>query len=57
MRDGERLCPKNWSGSPPLGGFAREVAAWLGYVDSKHEAGKADTADYERDTQSNRGVD
>ena len=24
----------------PLGGFAREVAAWLGYVDLKHGAGK-----------------
>ena len=40
MRDGERLYPKNWSGSTPLGGFARDVAAWLGYVDPKHEAGK-----------------
>ena len=29
-----------WSGSTPIGGFAREVAAWLGYVDLKHEAGK-----------------
>ena len=40
LKDGERLYPKNWSGSTPLGGFAREVAAWLGYVDPKHEAGK-----------------
>ena len=24
----------------PLGGCAREVAAWLGYVDPKHEAGR-----------------
>ena len=24
----------------PLGSLAREVAAWLGYVDPKHEAGK-----------------
>ena len=39
-RDGERLYPKNRSGSTPLGGFARGVAAWLGYVDPKHEAGK-----------------
>ena len=27
-------------GSTPLGGFAREIAAWLGYVDPKHEVGK-----------------
>ena len=40
LKDGERLHPKSWSGSTPLGGFAREVAAWLGYVDPKHEAGK-----------------
>ena len=36
---GERLFPKSWSGSTPLGGFAREVGAWLGHVDPKHEAG------------------
>ena len=24
----------------PLGGFPREIAAWVGYVDPKHEAGK-----------------
>ena len=40
LEDGERLYPKSWSGSTPLGGLAREVAAWLGYVDPKHEAGK-----------------
>ena len=40
LRGGERLYPKSWSGSTPLGGFAREIAAWLGYVDPKHEAGK-----------------
>ena len=40
LKDGERLHPKSWSGSTPLGGFAREVATWLGYVDPKHEAGK-----------------
>ena len=39
-RDGERLYPKSWWGSAPLGGFAREVAAWLGCVDPKHKAGK-----------------
>ena len=40
LEHGERLYPKSWSGSTPLGGFAREVAAWLGHVDPKHEAGK-----------------
>ena len=40
LKDGERLYPKSWSGSTPLGGLARKVAAWLGYVDPKHEAGK-----------------
>ena len=40
LRDGERLYPKSWSSSTPLGGFAREVAAWVGYVDPKHEAEK-----------------
>ena len=40
LEDGERLYPKSWSGNTPLGGLAREVAAWLGYVDPKHEAGK-----------------
>ena len=39
LRDGERLCPKSWSGSTPLGGLAREIAAWLGYFDPQHEAG------------------
>ena len=27
-------------GNTPLGGLARGVAAWLVYVDPKHEAGK-----------------
>ena len=40
LKDGERLYPKSWSGSTPIGGFAREVAAWLGCVDPTHEAGK-----------------
>ena len=40
LKDGERLYPRSWSGGTPIGGFAREVAAWLGYVDPKHEAGK-----------------
>ena len=40
LKDGERLYPKSWSGSTPLGGFAREVAAWLGYGDPQLEAGK-----------------
>ena len=39
LKDGERLYPKSWSGSTPVGGFAREVAGGLGYVDPKHEAG------------------
>ena len=39
-KDGERLYPESWSGSTPLGGFAREIAAWLGYIDPKHEAGE-----------------
>ena len=39
-KDGERLHPKSWSGNTPLGGLARELATWLGYVDPKHEAGK-----------------
>ena len=40
LKDGERLYPKSRSGTTPLGGFAREVAAWLGYIDPTHEAGK-----------------
>ena len=40
LKDGEGLDPKSWSGNTPLGGLAREVAAWLGYVHPKHEAGK-----------------
>ena len=40
LKEGERLYPKSWSGSTPIGGFAREVAAWLGYIDPAHEAGK-----------------
>ena len=37
LKDGERLYPKGWS---PIGGFAREVAPWMAFVDPKHEAGK-----------------
>ena len=40
LKDGERLYPKSWSGKTPLGRLAREVAAWQGYVDPKHEAVK-----------------
>ena len=40
LKDGERLFPMSWSGSTPIGGFAREVAAWLGYIDPTQEAGK-----------------
>ena len=40
LKDGEGLYPKSWSSNMPLGGLAREVAAWLEYVYSMHEAGK-----------------
>ena len=40
LKDGERLYPKSWSSTTPPGGFAREVAAWLGYIDPTPEAGK-----------------
>ena len=40
LKDGERLYPKSWSGSTPLGGLARKIAAWLEYIDPKHETGK-----------------
>ena len=39
LKSGERLYTKSWSGTS-LVGFAREIAAWLGYVAPKHEAGK-----------------
>ena len=35
LKDGERLYPKSSLGNTPLGGLARVVAAWLGYVDPK----------------------
>ena len=40
LKDGERLYLKSWSGSTPIGGFVREVAAWVGCIDPEHEAGK-----------------
>ena len=40
LKDGEQVYPKGSSGSTSLGGFACEIAAWLGYVDPKHVAGK-----------------
>ena len=40
LKDGARLYPKNWSGSTSPIWFAREIAAWSGYVDPKHEAAK-----------------
>ena len=40
LKGGDRLYPTSWSGSTPTWRFAREVAARLGYVDPKHEAGK-----------------
>ena len=35
-----RLYPKSWSGSTPIGGFVRDFAAWLGFIDPTNEAGK-----------------
>ena len=40
LEDVERLYSKSWSGSTSLGGFAREIAAWLGYVDPKNNTGQ-----------------
>ena len=40
LKDGERLHWVSWLGNTTLRGFAREVAAWLGYVDPKNEAGR-----------------
>ena len=40
LKDGERLYPKSCPGCTSLAGFAREIAAWLGCVDPKHQAGK-----------------
>ena len=40
MKGGGRLHPKSRSGSTSLAGVAREIAAWLGYVDPKHEDGE-----------------
>ena len=57
LKDGERLYLKNWSGSTPLGGFARELAAWLGYIDSTHEAGKLFSGSRrERSERQERGL-
>ena len=39
MKEEERLYPKSWSENTLLEGLALEVAAWLGYVDPKHEVG------------------
>ena len=38
--EGRRTTVPEELGNTPLGGLAREVAAWLGYVDPKYEAGK-----------------
>ena len=40
LKDEERLYLESWSGSTSLAVSAREIAAWLGYVDPKHEPGK-----------------
>ena len=40
LKDGERLYPKSWSGSPHSEGLhVRSLHGWR-YVDPKHEAGK-----------------
>ena len=57
LKDGERPYPKSWSGNTPIGGLAREVAAWLGCVDPKHEGGKLIQRIAKGDAQSDRGVD
>ena len=33
LKDVEELYPKSWLGSKPYAGFAREIAAWLWYID------------------------
>ena len=43
-------------GQHALAGFAREIAAWLGYVDPKHEAEKL-IQHITKGTQGDRGVD
>ena len=40
LKDEQRLYPKSWSDSTSLAGFAREIAAWLGYVDPRHTDGR-----------------
>ena len=40
MIEGRRTTPPEELGNTALGGLAREVAAWLGHFDPKHEAGK-----------------
>ena len=54
---GERLYPKGWSGNTPLGGLAREVAAWLGVCRSDARGWEIDSADHEGDAQGDRCVD
>ena len=54
LKDGERLCPKSWSGSTSLAGFTREIAAWLGYVDPEH--GEIRQRITKRDAQGDQGV-
>ena len=57
LKDGARLHSQSWSGNAPIGGLAREVAAWLGCVDPKHEGGKLIQRITKGDAQSDRGVD
>ena len=40
LKDGRGFYPKSWSGTTPLGGFAREVATWLGFVGPIYEGEK-----------------
>ena len=40
LKDVEKLYPKSLPGSKPYAGFAREIVAWLWYIDPKHEAGE-----------------
>ena len=51
VKDGERLYPKRWSGNTPLGGLARG-RRMAGICRSEARGGEPDTADHERDAQS-----
>ena len=55
LKDGERLHEELCSTS--LGGFARQIAAWLGQVDAQHGAGKVIQRITKWNAQGYRGVD